>query len=346
MEIGSEFWKIDKAELNSDNHEFFKFGEDVKFTFLGRTAIDYVLQEIVTKREVKSVYFPNYCCDSMMEPFLNYGIEIKFYDVYYDNGLKYDINTQEECDVFFAMNYFGYSSTNMEEYVNIFNRRGIIVIEDITHSIFSKKKFCKDSDFFVGSLRKWLPLASGGIAVKNKGQFDSELNSLPKDLVNSKNRAMDLKKIYIENLHKDSKLKEEYLREFENFNSIIVKNYKNYRIDEDSFEILMKIDLEKMIKTRKENVKCIYEKLKNDCNMNFLIEKYDEDDCLLFVPIMLEIEKRNQLRNRLIANEVYLPIHWYSSRELSSIPKQELSLICDQRYNVNDINKYIKLIRN
>lgn len=159
MEIGSEFWKFD-SDLNCNNKEFWNFGTDTRFTLSGRTAIYYILENILKNKKIKKAYVPSYSCSSMIQPFNDLGIEVVYYDVYYNEELKYNIEFRKDIDIFFAMNYFGYSETNMNSYIEKFKSIGKIVIEDITHSIFSIKKFSSYSDYLVGSLRKWLPIAS------------------------------------------------------------------------------------------------------------------------------------------------------------------------------------------
>ena len=344
MEIGSEFWKIEKKELRSNNNDFFKFGIDTKFTFSGRTAIDYILQEIENTKKIKNVYFPSYACDSMLEPFLRHNIDVTFYNVYYENGLKYDIDLNQNCDIFFAMNYFGYSETNMEKYSKEFKKRGCIVLEDITHSIFSKANFGQSSDYLVGSLRKWLPVISGAIAINRNSKFLRGLKEPNKNLIHIKKNAMEMKKIYIDNGQRKEKLKEKFLSEYDNFNKELANNFENYRIDDESLEIIMKFDFEELKRIRNENVKCIYDELKNN-KINFLIENYNQDDCLLFVPIILPEGKRDEIRSELISKKIYLPIHWNFKQNLSNIPKQELSLICDQRYNKKQIKSYLQILK-
>ena len=140
-------------------------GKDRRFTLSGRTAIYYCLKNIICKRKIMKAYVPSYCCDSMIEPFLEFGIEIEYYRVYFDGGLKYDIEIREDVDLFLAMNYFGYSSTNMDQYIKKYKEQGTIVLEDITHSMFSTKRYSENSDYLIGSLRKWMPVLSGGIAI-------------------------------------------------------------------------------------------------------------------------------------------------------------------------------------
>lgn len=108
MEIGSEYWELNE-ELKSDNKEFWNIGKDVRFTLSGRTSIYYVLKNILLNKNVQKVYMPSYCCSSMTQAFVDLGIEVEYYDVYFNEGLKYNIDFEEDCDIFFAMNYFGYS---------------------------------------------------------------------------------------------------------------------------------------------------------------------------------------------------------------------------------------------
>ena len=341
MEIGSEYWKIEE-ELNKDNSKFWNIGKDIKFTLSGRTAIDFVLNNILLKKHIKKVYMPSYCCDTMIYPFKNLGIEVKYYDVYNNQGLKYNINLQEECDLFFAMNYFGYSNTNMEMYIKHFKKRGITVIEDVTHSILTNKRNSQYSDYLIGSLRKWFPIASGGIAVSMNSKFDINLNNCSNQkLINTKSEAMQNKKRYIvENKGE----KEVFLNKYIESDKILDVDYKMYSIDNESYKIIMGMDLEKIKKQRMKNVQIIYRELKSNHRINFLVEEYKKDDCLLFVPILLNTELRNSLKKYMIQNRVYLPIHWPLEEKINNIFTQELSLVCDQRYTEKQIQEYIELI--
>ncbi len=338
MEIGSEYWKYE-GNLECDNSKFWNIGKDTKFLLSGRTAIYYVLKNILLENTVQKAYFPSYSCHSMSNPFEDLGIEIEYYDVYYNNGLKYNINLDEECDIFFAMNYFGYSSTNMEQYIKYFKEKGKIVIEDITHSILSEKRYSEYSDYLIGSLRKWFPIASGAIAVNMSTNFLLETKKdSNENMIITKQKAMQMKKDYIKN---NFGKKEDFLEKYTKSNKMLEEDYKDYSIDEESLKIIMKMNLQSIIKQRKENVKVIYEKLQKKEDIQFLINDFNENDVLLFVPIMLEKDKRNSLRKYLIENEIYLPIHWPLENKLNNIIDNELSLICDQRYSKNEIAEYI-----
>ncbi len=394
MEIGSDFWTYE-GNLKSNNEDFWNIGEDTKFTFSGRTAIYYVLDEIVRDNNIKVVYMPSYICESMLKPFQDFGLKIKYYGVFFDNGLVYDIDKNEEFDIFFAMNYFGYSKTNMGDFIKYFKQKGKIIIEDITHSILSKKMYSEYSDYLIGSLRKCLPIISGGIAVNMNDKFKGRLKEPNKTYVNLKKSAMDRKKRYIdemsfvEDYQKDgsekvkegledsinslsavnaernnyifkelgalySKMvienefininkeeKEIFLEEYKKFDAILEEDYKDYKIDNESLKIVMHIDLEKIKKTRISNAKAIYDELHENDFVKYFIKDYDGEDALMYVPIILDHKYRDYLRNYLIKNEIYLPIHWPLENDIS---RRELSLVCDQRYTRDDISRYIKMI--
>ena len=79
-EIGSEFHKIPFEE-----GEGFEYPIPGQLVFSGRTAIETVLKELP---KAKKALLPSYCCESMIQPFLNAGIEIEFYPVNYIDGFN------------------------------------------------------------------------------------------------------------------------------------------------------------------------------------------------------------------------------------------------------------------
>ena len=349
METGSEYWEYD-GELKKDNTRFWNFGKDTKFVLSGRTAIFYILKNILLEKNVKKAYLPSYSCKSMEIAFIDLGIEVEYYDVYFNENLKYNIDLENDSDIFFAMNYFGYSETNMEEYIKKFKEKGKIVIEDITHSILSKKRYSEYSDFLIASLRKWFPISSGAIAVNLKESFILKLSENTNEkLVTLKDLAMENKRNYINkyeenNILDSQKDKDIFLKQYSESNKILENDYQNYKIDENSYKLLMGIDIEEIIKKRRENAKLIYEKLSKNLNIKFLVNNFKEDDCLLFVPIILNNKIRDNLRDFLIKNKVYLPIHWPQEEKINNIFDKELSLICDQRYSTFQIQQYLDLI--
>ena len=202
-EIGSEFWlEYSDENLPEEVGSPFFLGDDNAYVLSGRTAIDFVLDDIA--QPVRSVYMPSYCCDSMLQPFVDRDTELYFYDVISSSvGLEYVVDHDKDVDLFFATSYFGYGCTTMDAHVETFKSRNIVVIEDITHRLLCERSHCKSADYLVSSLRKWFPIPSGGLAVKMNGRFRSrDLAPPPVELLSKKVRAMRKKAEYYQKRQK------------------------------------------------------------------------------------------------------------------------------------------------
>lgn len=267
-EIGSEFWKIDNKDLvEKSNIEYFtNLGIDTKFLMSGRTAIDYVLKNIVDK--IKIVYMPNYCCNSMVQPFIDNGYNIKYYKVDLINK-KYYIDEKFNCSIFYGMSYFGYEDSNMDNYIKKFKIKNVIVLEDITHRILCKKNHCEKSDYLIASLRKWFPIYTGAIAVNKDYLFKKDINqySVDEKLVMYKKEAMNLKQKYISG---ETKIDKKRFLELYNKSNEMIKDYINKKIDNESLEILKYIDIQKYIEQRVKNVQVLEKKISEINNVRLL----------------------------------------------------------------------------
>ena len=82
-----------------------------------------------------------------------------------------------------------------------------------------------------------------------------------------------------------------------------------------------------------------------------IFDKLGKEDCPLFFPILLPEDKRDDLRAFLIERKIYCPIHWPLSKKHligkreESLYNQELSLLCEQRYGLEDIEKIVKAVK-
>jgi dTDP-4-amino-4,6-dideoxygalactose transaminase len=107
-----------------------------------------------------------------------------------------------------------------------------------------------------------------------------------------------------------------------------------------------KLDSNYIIDRRKINAKIIM----NAFPELLIFPEVKESDCPMFVPILLPAEKRNGLRQYLIKNDIYCPIHWPVSNyhrldeRTRILYDSELSLVCDQRYSEKDMYHMIDII--
>ncbi|MEG8980159.1 hypothetical protein U8Y98_25965 [Priestia megaterium] len=353
-EIGSEYWigEVESKEFKlAQVPSWLDIGNANEYLLSGRTAIDLVLKDILYDKKVSTVYFPSYCCQSMLQPFIDNDIQIELYNVYSTNsGLKFEIDINHKCDIFFAMNYFGYSDGRMDYYIENFNKREVIVIEDVTHSLLSPNSYNNKSDYRVASLRKWFPVFSGGLAAKSNGNFNIKASNHTLDeMIMVRKNAMFDKARY---MNRDTTVKkDDFLQKYSVANKMLNENYSLYKIDDDSFRILNEINIKKIIEVRRKNAQVIHDFIKETNEIKPMFPNLTEDDCPIFIPVLLNENIRNHLREYLIKHKVYYPIHWpkpeivkYHSTCMS-IYDIELSLICDQRYNDYDIKDSINEIK-
>lgn len=340
-EIGSEFHYVN-IKMNVQNNLFSFRKKDEVFTFSGRTAIETILKNV---RFVKKALLPSYCCQAMIEPFKKAQIQLDFYDVYYDDDLIIKMKTFEGVDLILWCNYFGFTN-NIPDFHGFVSRGGILV-EDITHSLLSKKQYHNDSCYVIASLRKWFPLISGGYCSSMYNDFKEKPSyEVPDFFIESKKEAMIEKSKYLENGSKI--IKESYLKKFSDLNSWLANNYSNMKIDYISEKIINNIDINYIFNKRRTNAKLIYKYLNSIENIKPLFDEYHMD-CPLFVPIIFEDKKKRDLvRNELIKEKIYCPIHWPKPHDQcqSNLYDLELSLVCDQRYDKNDIERMMKILEN
>lgn len=342
-EIGSEFPLPSEAETSGSNAlSFLPESEDSIFVFSGRTAIETVLKDIGT---AKKAMLPSYCCSSMIEPFLAAGIHVSFYKVNFNNKLTVDLELNNDCDILLWCNYFGFNAEYPHNIIENFRKRGGILIEDITHSLFSRVQH-HDADYFVASLRKWGSLISGGYCSKVNGIFKNKPQLLPDEqFVDRKYKAMKLKSEYL--LCNHQKIKDTYLNLFSSANKILSENYSNRLIDPQSLNLLSSWNIDEIRHIRKNNAKVIYDFLANTKKITPMFP-WKSVDCPLFVPVLVDKNFRDSIRKKLIDENVFCPVHWPkpSADFESDIYDRELSLICDQRYNQDDMKRMMNIICN
>lgn len=156
--------------------------------------------------------------------------------------------------------------------------------------------------------------------------------------VATRKKALELKRKYISN-EIDSK---EYLELFHETEESLEK-CKISACSYDDIKSAEQLDVDFIKKTRRENARLIIDKLRKYC----LFKNLKKNDCPLCVPILYE--NRDKLRQYLISKEIYCPIHWPKPKQVnndfaSELYEKELSLVCDQRYTKEDMNRIVNAI--
>lgn len=326
-EIGSEFW--DSSPFSSKKI----------FLLSGRTALDYIIQDIKKYHIIKTVFLPSYCCHTMIEPFLRHNISVKFYDIYADTeGLRAQVPEIQDGTIFYCMTYFGFTKIDGIDIKEI-RESAEVIIEDQTHSWLTGRSF-EGVDYCYVSYRKWAGFDAIAMAEKCCDFFDEFPSRQNEKYCSMRRKAMEMKKNFIEYGLGD---KQEYLNLFAEAEELLEKDYVGYAPKADTVAAFYCFDAERVKAIRRRNAEILIESLKDIPEIQLMFPAMEDDDAPLFVPILVPYG-RNELRKYLIANSIYCPIHWPLSdlhRGISSraeiVYDQELSLICDQRYEPKDM---------
>lgn len=340
-EIGSEFERMEPDAAVQDR--WLPACEDACLTFSGRTAIETVLRDL---EGVKKALLPDYCCDSMIEPFRAAGAEICHYPAEPFLRGEAALEIPDDCDVVLWCNYFGFRHGFPEAALQRFRSRGGVVIEDITHSLLSDNQSHPCSDYLVASLRKWFPVSCGGYCGKRTGMFRQKPRALPsEEFLSLRTEAMERKKAYIDQGNVGDKGL--FLQLYGQANALLARDYTDTAIDHHSVWLLERQNVEEIRRVRRENARVLYQGLKGIPGVEPLFPA-EQMDCPIFLPVRIAPENRGAIRQKLTGAAIYCPVHWPRPNESCACPlyEQELSLICDQRYDLDDMNRIIEVLAN
>lgn len=347
-EIGSEFWSVPVKEATNG-----LFAGKVRWFLSGRTALNHIIFDIRQSNvAIGKVALPSYCCHTMIQPFLDQNLEVAFYDVYPGKDkIEVGYSNAEDCDVILIMEYFGYNSDTNDI------PRNKIIINDLTHSVFSEGQRVA-SDYYFGSLRKWASIACGGFSWKTDGDFvlegPKETNA---DYLTLRRTAAERKEEYINECRQDK----EYLSIFSEAEEMLEapqgSGVYEFAGDEDSIRKAKHMDIESVKSIRRKNAEYLigrFNKLAEETNgfIKPIFTELKEKDCPLFVPILVADGKRDELKRVLVQQEIYCPNHWPKSdlhklnEKTSVLFDQELSIVCDQRYGLEHMERIADAISN
>lgn len=348
-EIGSEFWR----NCTPDGGNGIKPAYTKDFctieTLSGRTALDIIICDILKVSDVRTAYLPSYCCHSIIEPFVSNGLDVEFYGVIYtSDGLKINVDVNNGCNIILLIDYFGHIDADLSRWAHILKKGNNILVYDATHSLLCDVDV-SCYDYVFASYRKWIN-ANAGFCAKKEPFLIEPVLSYNYDYVNMRDRAFENKGQYISGLGID---KNSFLQDFADAESMLDDMYRGFTPDIKSDCIISTADKHIVIDRRRRNADLLIEWLvKHDELCDMIINGFVSNvDVPLFVPISVKDHMRDDLRCFFIEHDVYCPVHWPLSiyhegivgaeRELY---ENELSLICDQRYDDSDMKRVIEVM--
>lgn len=340
-EIGGAFLIENKFKRKKNNiSEYINYyGDSYVYLNSGRSAIKYVAEKVFSKVAL----LPNYLCESMIQPFEELGFKIKFYNINEDFTIDIDsIKQVENLGLFMHMGYFGISYNNhINNLIKEYKQSGIIILEDLTHNFFSKFPIIYKSDYYIVSLRKWIGISGGAILISNQEKI--ELKKLDEYTIFNDIyfQADNLKKLY---LKKQSETKK-HLELYKSAEELLEKSGKLYGISAENKKIIENYNFDKMSKIRLRNYK-LMNKILGKKKSKFENQLFTGSKIVpLFYPIKVNCEKRSLVKEFLVDNKIYPPIHWpkhlkyLKEFESQKLYNMELSIPIDQRYSRKDIVK-------
>jgi len=349
MEIGSEFW-LDNVptEHSSGTPEWIdKFGNTV-LTSCCRGAISLSLHE--AQPESRTVLLPGYVCDSVILPFFTLGYDCYFYDI--DADLAPDLGsiaTYGKVGIFLHMGYFGFPANSvLSDVVKKFKAESTIIIEDITHSLFSDYQRFRENDYYVASLRKWAGIPSGGFLASPNRPIKGVMQR--NDVfANTRREALLGKARYINDV--DGASKAQYLDQFAGGEAYIDSDPAPYHIDALSKAIIGRLDVNELKEIRKNNYKILSEGLRGIENIEPVFAELPDDVCPIFFPVYINMN-RNEIQKRLIDHDIYCTVHWPRPKQVefnrltnaAQIFNTILSIPCDQRYSQEDMERVLRVL--
>lgn len=325
--IGGEF-AVSTDYKETDRYEKIPYSS-------GREALYIILKSIGVYRE-KKILIPNYLCDSIVRTIIDTGYEYSFYNIKSDMHIDFsNINCFIENQNILLINYFGV--INLKDDINQLRKLNpsIVIIEDDVQAYYSYKE--SDADYSFTSLRKWFPCPDGAF-ISN----DEKLISLPMGENRWANYKLAGNLLKTLNIDEIENIVLELISEGEK------KLDKDYivKCSQASGLIFCNLNLDLIASKRKRNARILHNEL-SKLGVEHIYS--DSDACVpLFVPIF--VDNRDELRKMFFDNKIYSPKHWPYVDEIisgnSSIYFREMSLICDQRYDEEDMYRQIEVIKN
>lgn len=354
-EIGSNFWLKPSFQYKNTSlgtpKQFNCLGNDYVWLSTGRSAIGYVIKTIeLRKPNLKKVaVLPSFTCDTVFEPFLKAGYDVFYYPVEKDlsTSSEFILQTVMEHDASIVLfhRYFGFDTLDRQvnKLCETLRNLGKYSIEDCTQCLYSDIPRA-NSDFTIGSIRKWLGVPDGGFAVCREGVWVDKPNKTDVALEQAKVKASYAKYRYLFEQEGD---KCEFLNMYREAEAILDNQNETYAISETSTKVQACLNRKKLISKRRSNFELLSKSLAGQVQVVFKL--YDNKEVPLYFPIL--VDDRSSLQKHLRNHSIYAPVVWpkveKQSTQCAGAENAYQHLLCipiDQRYNADDMNRITKVI--
>ena len=348
-EIGSDYWiteqEYDKAlAIDSDVCLPIKLPNRIYLTNLCRTGVELLLDSLNVNKGV--VLLPEFTCHSVITPFLNHGFKIYSYELNNNLTINLDVFSKKVKDlspnIILLHSYFGFD--NIEKNIKELAPAALI-IEDLTQRLFSSFPLL-DAHCYVGSIRKWMSVPDGGFYC---GQKQIDLPDEEDDeFINLELNALLLKGKYMKGEEID---KSAFRSLFSEARQTLKNKSRCFSMSTLSQKIYNSFNFEKFIFTRQENARYLIERIQKFDFLELPLSEVTDSTVPFMVPVFVKTN-RQEFQKHLANHDVYATVIWTCPEsirnQLSSngkyIYEHILCFHCDQRYDLDDMQRIINVI--
>lgn len=341
-EIGSEFWITERGAINKQ--------PKVNTYLSGRAALLAVIIDM-KRAGIRTVALPDYCCESMIEPFLRQDMKIHFYPIVKNGqGLVSSLEASDNFDAVMLVNFFGFMTEDIQVSVQRYKEAGKTVLLDQTHSMFTGMPDCA-ADYIFGSFRKWTAVEAGFASTAHgTGLITWDYNETGAAYLSLRDQARRIKARFVADGYCDESRRKQQLRLFNEAEEFLDRKYCSDTNEENKC-LLADLDVWYISSKRKKNARVIYKLFPQLRICKPLFIELPVDCIPLAIPVLVPDSLRDSLRSFLRDNGVFCPVHWPLSDLHNPGPaaleiyRSEISLVCDQRYCEEDMAHMMELIK-
>jgi hypothetical protein len=257
-----------------------------------------------------SVLLPAYICSAVLEPFATLGIKLLFYPL--DESFAPDVKAVRELlmqkpRAILLVHYFGFAP-EVDGLIEDCRQQGLWIIEDCAHTLPEKDRPFP-GDLVIYSLAKLLPVPDGALAIINNPDLDwPEIPTQPNKRLTRTNSlwqfanttevivGMSLR-TRLRNSRRTTRLITDLRTPPESRGER--DQYGRFRMSRIAQWINSKIDLQSVIKARKENYRLLVNSIKSVKGVRIVFGDREPSSAPLGLPIL--VENRELVRSRLIS---------------------------------------------
>jgi hypothetical protein len=311
----------------------------------GRSALLLALLDILRRGGKKKAWLPRYCCESVIQPFIQLGFDIQFYSMGENLQTPDCFFGKLHGDTILLIHYFGKRNESMINHVETLRKQEqCFVIEDCVQAGLSSGVGLY-GDYAIYSYRKFLPQPDGGVLI-SKEPVDPVLADPDESFITQKTIAK-----IIRGVNGDPNL---FLGLFEASEQIIDGPIIPRQRSWLSGFLFERSDLQRISSTRKANWQYLAKSLQ-DSNLagTFIHPIFTElltGEVPLGFPIKIDPQIRADLRKYLISQNIFCPVHWPIQDDgrwpkETALASSMLTLPIDQRVDSRALDFMLEVLK-